>query len=272
MSSQSLAAIPTGAFAQTLRVRSYEVERSGHIGIATILRYFESLATEASASLGFDFRWYEQNNTAWVVREMNVWLASLPGIGDEIVQATWVSAFRRVQAQREYLIRGQDGGRVVARASARWAYVDRRRGVPVRIPDELVANFPALGPRMPDRDRSPAAVDGAHTLSDELLLIAREYETDTQQHINNCVYGDWLAEGLQRALQTDASAAASYRFHPRAYQIQYIRSALPRTAIRVETVAYTRGARSLAVRQEVVDAGDGAVFVRATSTHVRLPR
>ena len=28
-------------------------------------------------------------------------------------------------------------------------------------------------------------------------IVAREYEADVHQHINNCVYGDWLYEGFQ---------------------------------------------------------------------------
>src|SRR5437016_5519444 len=142
---------PAGAFVESGKVRSYEVNRAGHISLGVVLRYLESLATEASASLGFDFRWYEEHNVAWVVREMNLVLGVFPGIGDDLRLATWVSDFKRVQAQREYAIWLPHTGRQVARASARWAYVDRVRGVPQRLHDELLGAFGVLGNSMQPR-------------------------------------------------------------------------------------------------------------------------
>src|SRR5260370_310719 len=104
---------------------SYEVTSTGQVSAATIFRYLEHVATLASADRGFDSRWYVDHGAAWVVREMQVRFGRLPGIGDELQLATWVSEFRRVQAQREYAVCLADSGRLVARASARWAYVDR---------------------------------------------------------------------------------------------------------------------------------------------------
>lgn len=271
MSNRPPAVIPGEAFVQSLRVRSYEVESSGRIALGTILRYLESLATEASASLGFDTRWYERHNSAWVVREMTVWLGSLPGIGDELVLATWVSDFRRVQAQREYLIRRLDNGRLVARASARWAYLDRLRGQPTRLPDDLVSTFPVPGQPMPPAHAYEPAVVEPPALRGDMVLTAREYETDTQQHINNCVYGDWLTEAVRRTLDAAAAPNVVRHVRPRSYRIDYVRPALAGTAIRIETAVYSRGTHGMHVRQAIVRASDGGLCVRARSDYLRLP-
>lgn len=281
MSGQSRAVVPEGAFIQPVRVRSYEADRSGRIGIGTILRYFESIATEASASVGFDARWYERAGTAWVVRDMDVLLGTLPGIGEEVLLATWVSSFRRVQAGREYALWRRDDGRLVARASARWAYVDRERGQPVRLFDGFGASFPVLEHQMPRRRARAAEVvapAGAREVARHALLVAaREYEMDTQQHVNNCVYVDWMREGL-RALVRDAAgqaelaegAAARDGRMPRAraYQIEYVRPAVAGDALRVATSARLAGSRGLRAHQEITNARDGTVCVRAWSLHL----
>jgi acyl-CoA thioesterase FadM len=272
MSNRPPANFPGAAFVQTLRVRSYEVESSGRIALGTILRYLESLATEASAALGFDTRWYERHNSAWVVREMTVWLGSLPGIGDQLVLATWVSDFRRVQAQREYLIRQQDSGRLVTRASARWAYIDRRRGQPTRLPDDLVSSFPVPGQPMPVAGIYAPTAEDLPAIRGEMLLTAREYETDTQQHINNCVYGDWLAEAARRTLDTAMAPSTIRRLRPRSYQIEYVRPALAAAEMRIETAIYTHGAHGIHARQAIVRVSDGGLCVRARSDYLRLLR
>lgn len=259
---------PAGAFVESSSARSYEVNRTGHIGVGVVLRYLESLATEASASLGFDFRWYEEHGAAWVVREMNLLLGVLPGIGDELRLATWVSDFKRVQAQREYAIWRPQSDRLVALASARWAYIDRVRGQPQRLHDEMLGAFSALGNSM--RPRALPMVDEQSDLlaRGELLLTARDYEADSQQHINNCVYADWLSEGLDLALGP-AREGIKLVTRPRFYRIEYVRSALPGDDIRVTTLVSHRGARALTVHQEIASAVDGSVYVRARSTHLR---
>lgn len=264
-----LAYAPAGAFVQSGTVRSYEVNRTGHINLGIVLRYLESLATEASASLGFDFRWYEEHNVAWVVREMNLVLGVLPGIGDELRLATWVSDFKRVQAQREYVVWLPHSERQVARASARWAYIDRVRRVPQRLHDELLGTFGVLGNALRPR-ALPMMEEQTEVLArEELRLTARHYEADSQQHINNCVYADWLGESLHLALAS-AHDATGLVMRPRSYRIEYVRPAQPGEDICVITMVTRRGARALSVHQEIANATDGSLHVRAHSTHLRV--
>src|SRR5215469_7975324 len=239
--SSKILTIPEEAFRDRLRVRSYEVGRSGTIGLGTTLRYCEALATDASAALGFDRSWYEAHNTAWVVREMNIQLGSLPRIGAELRLATWVSEFRRVQAQREYAIWQETSGQMVARASARWAYCDALRGQPIRIADAILQRMQPLGNMLSVRrytapsatsSLSAAEAPSADT-SSEFFLKAREYETDTQQHINNCVYGDWLVEALAvTSSSVDHDEVSPVLRRPRFYTIEYIRAVVAGDSLR----------------------------------------
>lgn len=261
---------PAGAHLEQLRVRSYEVGRSGAVGLGTLLRYCEALATEASAARGFDFDWYERHQVAWVVRTMVLRLGQLPRIGDDLRLATWIAEFKRVQAQREYALWLPAGGRLVARASARWAYVDRTRGVPVRLHDELLRDFQVLGHSMPPHALATEPTD-ANAVSRDLLLSARECEIDSQQHINNCVYADWLSEGLSRTLLAHPEVVGARHPCPRTYQIEYVKPAQAGDEVRVTTQVAPSGSRRLSVRQEIAHALDGAVYVRARSEHLLLP-
>lgn len=262
--------VPEGAFIQPVTVRSYEVNRHGQLGAGTVLRYLEAIATEHSAALGFDFRWYEQQGSAWVVRDMHLRLGALPGIGEELLVATWVSDYRHVQAGREYAIWCAGTAHPMARASARWAYVDRVRGQPRRLFDEFTTNFPLLGnklvpPKLPALPSGVAGLERRHTLN----LTAREYEMDSQGHINNCVYLDWLVEGIA-AIASDGLAPGGGMWRPRDLHIEYMRPAQAGEALRVETVAEPHTRRGLWIWQEVVRQEDGALCVRARSRHLAV--
>lgn len=263
---------PAGAYTLPLHVRSYEVMRGGCVSPATILRYLEYIATEASAYLGFDHVWYETHGSAWVVREMSLLLAHLPGIDDELVLATWLSEYRRVQAFREYAIWDARTGRRVARARARWAYIDRYRGTPMRVHDELLARFPMLGHTIRTRQMRSGDAAAASTSMRYADLTTREYEADTQQHINNCVYVDWLYDALGAALSATPEPLAGRTARPRWYHIEYARPTLPGDAVRIATTVRPAGARMLTAVQEITNRADGAATVRAYSEHLLTAR
>ncbi len=281
---------PNAAFTLPVRVRSYEVGRNRRISLGTTLRLLEFLATEASSALGFTPDWYVEQGSAWLVREMHIVLGDLPTIGDELLVGTWLSEWRKVQAYREYAIWRPGSDTLVARARARWAYVDRYRGVPLRVPAEMVERFSPLGPAMPHRPPHIVALAGDEeppSANHTMRLTARETEADVNQHINNTVYADWLAEGLVRALSEQSVIPHNHELRPREYRIEYLRSTVPGDRMRIETIltsrpgliagrgggsAVARSGRALDVAQRILDDGSGVPVVRASSRHLLTPR
>lgn len=250
---------PPQAYSDALTVRSYEVGRDGAVRPGTILRYLEHLATRASAALGFDNRWYGERGGAWVVREMSLLLGERPTLDDALRLATWVADFRRVQAIRDYLITNARTGRMVARASARWAYIDRIRLAPQRVPEDMQALMGPWGRQMRPRRIDPAP--SAPVAAARMPLVAREYEADTQQHINNCVYLDWFDEAAALAqtsgalLPTIGPAATTL---PRFYRLEYIRAAVPGDVLVVQTAAPSRTRSRSAGFWQWITTADGA--------------
>jgi acyl-CoA thioester hydrolase len=260
---------PEGAYVEPLRVRSYEAGDNGFIGLGTLLRYLELLATDHSASLGFDRGWYERNGTAWFVRTMDLWLGTPPGMDEHLLLATWVADFRRVQARREYAITRADGGALVVRASARWGYVDRETGRPRALEDALLAAFA----RHPAHALAPdeRAEPGSPVTSAATSLTARAYEADTQGHINNAVYGDWLMEAVRDLGRELPERFARGRLFPRRYRLDYVRPVLVGDAVTISTNASAHGSRRLQLDQTIADASTGAVCLTARATCLRMP-
>jgi acyl-CoA thioesterase FadM len=202
---------------------------------------------------------------------MTILLGALPRIGEELGLATWVAQFRRVQAQREYAVWQTATGRMVARASARWAYCDADRGQLIRIPDAILETMQSPGASMLDlrQRRFPGAEADAAT-SSTILLQAREYETDTQQHVNNCVYADWLAEAFTQATRAAADTCRTAVFRPRFYRIEYIRAVVVGDTLRIETETAPRDQRGVRARHSIIHVESNTAVVQAYSEHIRL--
>ncbi|HEU5347291.1 MAG TPA: acyl-ACP thioesterase domain-containing protein [Ktedonobacterales bacterium] len=256
---------PPGAYTEPLSIRSYEVSRTGFPQPGTILRYLEYLATRASGSHGYTNTWYAEQGSAWLVREMSLLLGWLPPMDSELMMATWVAEFRRVQAFREYAIWHPTSGRMVARARARWAYVQRHTGQPLRVPDEMAALFgsPNSTTRLPVRMPQPTEDP---LWRGEQTIVAREYEADVHQHINNCVYGDWLYEGATATLRGAGHAAGEVR--PRFLTLEYLRQVRPGDQVRIHTTLHPDGSRRLRADQFISDAVSGDVILRGQTRYL----
>jgi acyl-CoA thioesterase FadM len=271
LQTSTFASVPASAYKTTLTVRSYETSASGMVAPATLLRYLEHIATLDSAARGFNHTWYETHGSAWVVRDMRLLLWDAPALADDVHLATWLSGYRRVQATREYCIWREPEQRLVARAQGRWAYVDRERGLPSRIPDDLIEQFGSAGHAMPLRPKNPA-MSAQEDRESEITLTARSYEADTQQHINNTIYLDWLGEALTRALAEANSAADTSDITPRYYHIQYVHSARPGDRMVISTQVNRAGSRLLTAAQTIRDDATDEIAVECRSEHLLRQR
>jgi acyl-CoA thioesterase FadM len=263
--------LPASAYTTTLTVRSYETTTAGMVAPATLLRYLEHIATLDSAARGFSHAWYETHGSAWVVHDMRLLLWDAPALANEVHLATWLSGYRRVQATREYCIWREPEQRLVARAQGRWAYVDRTRGLPARIPDDLIERFGVSSHAMPLRPTN-LAMSAQEETGSEITLVARSYEADTQQHINNTIYMDWLGEALTRALAETDSATDMSAITPRYYHIQYFHPARPGDRVVISTQVDSTGSRRLAAAQTIRDDATGKIAVECRSEYLLRQR
>jgi acyl-CoA thioesterase FadM len=270
LQTSTYATVPASAYKTRLTVRSYETTTAGIVAPATLLRYLEHIATLDSAARGFSHSWYETHGSAWVVRDMRLLLWDAPALADDVHLATWLSSYRRVQATREYCIWREPQGQLIARAQGRWAYVDRERGLPARIPDDLIDRFGVAGDAMPLRPTNPQ-ISAQEDVGSRMELIARAYEADTQRHINNTIYLDWLGEALTRALTETESAPHVRAVTPRSYHIHYFHPTRPGDLVALSTQISRTGSRRLTAAQTIRDEATGQIAVECRSEHLLFP-
>ena len=262
---QSATFAPPDAYHEPLTIRSYEVTRAGYPQPGTILRYLEYLATRASGFHGYTNTWYADQGSAWLVREMSLMLGWLPPMDTEIMMATWVAEFRRVQAFREYALWHPASNRMIARARARWAYVQRHTGQLMRVPDDMIGRFsaPASATRLPiyqtPRGKKPL-------WQGEQTIVARESEADVHQHVNNCAYGDWLVESVAATLRAGGHTPTEAR--PRVLTLEYLRQVKPGDQVHITTAIYPEGSRRLYADQTVIDSASGEVVLRGQTRYL----
>lgn len=122
-------------------VREEEIDEQGHVNNLEYLKWMQSAAVAHSTEQGWSTERYIDEGSAFVVRSHSIEYLAATFAGQNIVVETWVTGFQKVTSLRKYLIRRPDDDALLARAETNWAYIGRKRGVPRRIPQELIDSF-----------------------------------------------------------------------------------------------------------------------------------
>lgn len=130
-------------------VQETEIDDQGHAGNLVYLRWMQEAAVAHSAAQGWSPERYRQEGVSWVVRSHFIEYLQPAFRGEEIAVLTWVANFQKVRSLRKYqIVRPRDEA-VLARAETDWAFIDRARQTPCRIPRQLIDSFEVV----PQSDR-----------------------------------------------------------------------------------------------------------------------
>jgi acyl-CoA thioester hydrolase len=258
--------MPAPSYTMPLRVRLYDLDLRNQVSCATLFRYFEETAMQASSHLGFTLNWYEERGQFWVIRTMRLERNGAAEYEDELEIRTWVSAMTRVRADRNYLVRRAQDGRVVARATANWVYLDRKTMYPARIAPEIVAMFnEAEPPTLPPRAGRKSFFPLETAIESTTIRRAAYYEADSAKHTNNAIYVDWLEEAIRDTLlargyllQLDGGPALWFYRH----SLEYLNSARPGDELEIATRLLGRGQSAGHWEQEIRRAVSREVVAR----------
>ncbi len=249
-------------------VRSYELDVSGQVAPPTILNYLEEGAVQASASEGYDYNWYFANHRMWVVRKITMRHYSSAVIGNELELYTWVSDFRRVQANREYDLRLAGDDEPIVRARGNWVFMDTETMQPQRIPPEVVDLFEPTGE---DEDLDTAVIDPI-VVEDPIIHTeerrVQRHELDSQGHVNNSVYLAWAEQSLINALRTagwppERFDGSEFNIRPLASEIEYFRSAMDDEPVWIVTRLAEVGRDRAAWHNEIRHGATGELIAKA---------
>ena len=251
------------------RVRYYECDALGHAKSASLLRYMQETAFDASAAAGYDLARYDELGRLWLVRETDVQSLRPLRYGDSIQVKTWVADFRRVRSRRAYELRHAATGEIVAQAHTDWIYLDTDTLRPITVPPEMIAAFFPEG--LPDEGLRREPFPSAPPPPPGVFRMRRRVEwhdLDGAGHVNNAMYMVYLEEcGVQVARAhgwpMSRMLEAGFGLVARRYRIEYTQSAVLDDELELTTWV-SDPKRSSAVRHYTITrVFDGALAARA---------
>ncbi len=172
----------------------YDTNSEGYIKPENILSYMAETSSWHSDSLGLGFYELSKKNYAWMLLRWEAEILKYPKAKDNVVIGTWTSGFDRFYATREFVMIDESGD-IVAKATTKWFFLDIKKRRPKRIPDEIQVKYSFVEefnfPDFTDMDESTG------DLVESRLMRVRRSDIDSNNHVNNIRYIEWMQEGLE---------------------------------------------------------------------------
>ncbi len=128
------------AYELPMTVIEDDIDDQGIAYNVSVIDWMIRAAIAHSTALGYDRDRYRELGAMFVVRRHEIDYHRSARLGDELVLRTWPSFMKAATAHRCHEVVGPDG-RLIAKGVNVWAFVDRERGRPMRMPPEVLADF-----------------------------------------------------------------------------------------------------------------------------------
>lgn len=175
------------------KVRFSEVDHTGRITLPGIINYFQDCSTFQSESIGLGVDYFAEHNRAWVLTYWQVVIEEYPRLAQEINIATWATEFKSMLGKRNFCMTDAEGKKL-AYANSVWAYMDMKKGRPVRPSAEEVEPYGSGEPL--EMDYQPRKIKLPESAVKKEPFAVRKYHIDTNEHVNNCQYVQMALEVL----------------------------------------------------------------------------
>ncbi|EFJ21128.1 hypothetical protein SELMODRAFT_13356, partial [Selaginella moellendorffii] len=225
---------------QCFTIRSYEVGANKTATVETMMSLLqESAVNHMSRTDGFskDGIWtspsMRRNSVTWVVAFIHLKIDTYPSWNDIVEIETWTRALGdRLGMHGDWLIKDQNTGSILARATSTWLMINtetrRFSKIPYEVWNEIMPFF---------NEESRALGEDGDPLDDieEIVASQAEYvrsdlrahhnDLDMNQHVNNSRYFRWLLEAVPPSvLKSHELARVTLEFKRECREAQPVRS------------------------------------------------
>jgi medium-chain acyl-[acyl-carrier-protein] hydrolase len=177
-------------------VHYYEIDQKRRLTLPALIHYFEDIAVLNSEERGYTLDYYDKTHHGFMLLKWNIKIYSMPIFNETITIITQPYSFKRFLANRKYRVENKEG-KVLAEAKTLWVFADTTTRKPDRIPEDLYLGFDT--PKENEKyfellEDPPKLTSGLY----ELKIKATGGDLDSNNHVNNVRYVDWVLESLPK--------------------------------------------------------------------------
>jgi len=193
-------------------VHYHEVNPEEQATPLTLLYFLEDAAIAHSESVGYGLSQVKAEGLAWVLNRWHLQMEQYPRLGEKVIIETWPSSFERFYGRREFLIRNMTQ-EIIGRATSLWIFYNIATKRPSRISSEFGIVYGLDPLRAIDDSFEPLQGFEAGAEKCEQDFSVRRSDIDTNGHVNNANYLQWMLEVVPEGIyQTNQLASIEIQY------------------------------------------------------------
>lgn len=204
-------------FQSKIHVDLRDVDFTKKVKLSTLFSYFQDVASLASVELGYGIEQLErQFGVSWVLIRIRVEITRMPEWDEKITIETWPLEPKRVEFERDYLVRDANG-EVIIRAVSVWVLMDihQRR---LKRNDVIGIHYPSV---IKERafEKKLGKLNSYGHLEKVYQKVIGYSDVDFNGHLNNSRYVDYAMDCFP--------IENHQQFEVKAIEVNFINEALP---------------------------------------------
>jgi len=181
-------------FDKQFELRYFEMNKFGEASSSTILTLLEETAADHCYSINHSLYHLEKQNIGWVLISGFMNMYHYPRYKEKITIRTWLSSYSSVKGIRENIIYNEQGN-IIGKAKGLWVFFDIKRRRPIQILDSIKDKWSFYNEESINHDITKKIESIEFSENIKEFIIGR-FDVDTNQHVNNIRYLQWLMESI----------------------------------------------------------------------------
>ena len=181
-------------FDKEFELRYFEMNKSGEASPITMLTLLQETAADHCYSAGHSLFSLMSEDLGWVLLSGVMQMDRYPNYKEKIIIRTWISKYYAIRGFRENIIYDENYN-IIGRAKGLWVFYDIEKRRPTKIHNDFKERWSSSEEVCIEHDitNKMEAIDSAEYLKEFKVNM---YDTDTNKHVNNIRYLQWLMESI----------------------------------------------------------------------------
>ncbi len=181
-------------FDKEFELRYFEMDKSGKASSVTMLTLLQETAADHCYLAGHGLFSLMSENLGWVLLSGVMEMDRYPEYKEKIIIRTWLSEYKSIRGIRENIIYDENYN-IIGRAKGLWLFFDIEKRRPTKILNDFKEKWSSCEETCISYDAS-TKIDAINSGKYMKRFKVNIYDTDTNKHVNNIRYLQWLVESI----------------------------------------------------------------------------
>ncbi|WP_082403763.1 acyl-[acyl-carrier-protein] thioesterase [Lacticaseibacillus sharpeae] len=179
-------------YSESISIPFYMVNEEGTLTLANLVNLVQQVSEHQLHGRSSQLDLVARYNIGWVITQSQIEIKRMPQAEEQVTLWTEATAYNRLLCYRDYGVIDADGNDIVTVHST-WVMMDLSTRKIVPVIDAIVEDFGAAKvTRVKRLPRLPKFADP----EGERTYWVRYFDIDTNHHVNNVHYFDWMQDAI----------------------------------------------------------------------------